>query len=327
MRNASCYNMTDMQKMGGEERLKEKIKEGLTIVSVVLVALLPFALPWLALGGLLGAFVLDEAYVVKMDDVSQYSRQYFLDRYYYYECYEGGLRESMESDLLVFPDHVPDAAESRLESRIRVNSFCSGSYILLESKLTPTQMVGETLRLQNLSKTIRNDLIWEADEPQEYVASVRYDSDSYCYPAYIAIDGRGGIYEYALIDRDGGRIIYVYMAYFHAGKFPYHDYLKKDLSAYPAEASQYDDGFSVYQHTFDNDGYSYPFDDWYNEEKLVTRSGTMGFMARLALVYAALTVASCVAFVRKKKAVGFALVGLMLVGIVVLGSLWVLFPM
>ena len=53
----------------------------------------------------------------------------------------------------------------------------------------------------------------------------------------------------------------------------------------------------------------------------------MGFMARLALVYAALTVASCVAFVRKKKAVGFALVGLMLVGIVVLGSLWVLFPM
>lgn len=54
---------------------------------------------------------------------------------------------------------------------------------------------------------------------------------------------------------------------------------------------------------------------------------TVGVMARLALVYAVLTVASCVAFVRKQKAVGWALVGLMLVGIVVMGSLWVLFPM
>lgn len=53
----------------------------------------------------------------------------------------------------------------------------------------------------------------------------------------------------------------------------------------------------------------------------------MGFIERLALVYAALTVASCVAFAKKKKAVGFALLGLMLAGIVVMGSLWVLFPM
>lgn len=53
----------------------------------------------------------------------------------------------------------------------------------------------------------------------------------------------------------------------------------------------------------------------------------MGFMGRLVLVYATLTVVSCVAFAKKKKAVGFALLGLMLAGIVVMGSLWVLSPM
>ena len=40
-----------------------------------------------------------------------------------------------------------------------------------------------------------------------------YDGNSYPYPAYVTNDGFSSTYEYALIDRDGGRIVYIYAAY------------------------------------------------------------------------------------------------------------------
>ena len=88
---------------------------------------------------------------------------------------------------------------------------------------------------------------------------MKYDDKFYPFPAYITNDGFGSTYEYALIDRDGGRIIYVYGAYVIPNSFPYKDCLKTDLSAYIADSLK---AFTVYNHSFDGGKSWDEFDDW-----------------------------------------------------------------
>ena len=61
-----------------------------------------------------------------------------------------------------------------------------------------------------------------------------------------------------LIDRDGGRIIYVYGAFVIPDGFPYKDYLKNDRSAYKADSLK---AFTVYNHSFDGGKSWDEFDD------------------------------------------------------------------
>ena len=53
----------------------------------------------------------------------------------------------------------------------------------------------------------------------------------------------------------------------------------------------------------------------------------MGFTARLALIYTALSVLTALAFMKKKKAAGIVLSLIMAAGIIVLGCLWLKSPM
>lgn len=170
------------------------------------------------------------------------------DKAHYVETYKGDL----DSNLSVFPDTVAHVSGSDFSSSMSVNLFDTDGYIILQSKLSPSEIQSEVERLQGLSMTIRDV------DGATYTNQILYDGESYHYPAYVANDGFGSTHEYALIDEAGGRIIYVYTAYINPNKFEYRDYLKKDLSAYEKDST---DSFTMYNHTFDG-GESYvEFDD------------------------------------------------------------------
>ena len=84
-----------------------------------------------------------------------------------------------------------------------------------------------------------------------------YDEESYNYPAYIASDGQSSVYEYALLDDDDNKIVYVYLSYpdslINGGHLvKYKDYLLKDLSSYVFEGNTLE-RFSIYYYNFGDD--------------------------------------------------------------------------
>ena len=67
----------------------------------------------------------------------------------------------------------------------------------------------------------------------DVVLGVRYDTESYALPAYVAVDGFDHVYEYALIDRDNCKITYVLLSYPEDVDLnKYEEYLKLDMSEY-----------------------------------------------------------------------------------------------
>ena len=83
---------------------------------------------------------------------------------------------------------------------------------------------------------------------------LKYDDKSYEYPAYITIDGFSNKYEYALLDKNNLKIIYIYLSYPNINDINYNMYLKKDKSYYSNANSL--NLYSMYNHSFDN-GKSY----------------------------------------------------------------------
>ena len=178
------------------------------------------------------AFSLTGCFPEKRSGAEQY------DKAYYIREYGGDLR----SNLSVFPDTVEKQRVNFFKSSLLTGLFDTDGYILLEYRCDEAQMAEEEERLSSISFTITHP------DGQTFTNNILYDPHSYAYPAYIATDGFGSTYEYALIDREGSRIIYVFGTYVMPDQFPYKDYLKKDLSGYKKDALQ---GFTVYNHSFD----------------------------------------------------------------------------
>ena len=180
------------------------------------------------------AFSLTGCFPEKRSGAEQY------DKAYYIREYGGDLR----SNLSVFPDTVEKQRVNFFKSSLLTGLFDTDGYILLEYRCDEAQMAEEEERLSSISFTITHP------DGQTFTNNILYDPHSYAYPAYIATDGFGSTYEYALIDREGSRIIYVFGTYVMPDQFPYKDYLKKDLSGYKKDALQ---GFTVYNHSFDGE--------------------------------------------------------------------------
>ena len=146
----------------------------------------------------------------KRSGAENYDKSYYISKY-------GG---DLGSNLSVFPDKVEDARVILYESSFGEGLFDTDGYMILEYRCDEGQMAAEEERLGRISFTIRHP------DGQTFTNNVMMDDKSYPYPAYITSDGFGSAYEYALIDRDGGRIIYIYAAYVMPDSFPYKDYLK-----------------------------------------------------------------------------------------------------
>ena len=170
------------------------------------------------------------------------------DKSYYIIKYGGDL----DSNLSVFPDTVEESRVALYESSFGEGLFDTDGYMILEYRCDEGQIAAEEERLKKISFTITHY------DGQIFTNNVMYDGNSYPYPAYVTNDGFGSTYEYALIDRDGGRIVYIYAAYVMPDGFPYKEYLKTDRSAYKADSLQ---AFTVYNHSFDGGQSWDEFDD------------------------------------------------------------------
>ena len=87
--------------------------------------------------------------------------------------------------------------------------------------------------------------------PQINNSCIKYDDSMYKYPAYIASDGYGDVYEYALMDAENDTIIYVLLSYpEYLNLSKYKDYTKRNKNDYKQNDSFNE--FTIYYHTFDN---------------------------------------------------------------------------
>lgn len=170
------------------------------------------------------------------------------DKSYYIIKYSGDL----DSNLSVFPDTVEESRVALYESSFGEGLFDTDGYMILEYRCDEGQIAAEEERLKKISFTITHY------DGQIFTNNVMYDGNSYPYPAYVTNDGFSSTYEYALIDRDGGRIVYIYAAYVMPDGFKFKDYLKTDRSAYKADSLQ---AFTVYNHSFDGGQSWDEFDD------------------------------------------------------------------
>ena len=188
------------------------------------------------------AFSLTACFPEKRTGAECYDKSYYISKY-------GG---DLDSNLSVFPDTVEESRVALYESSFGEGLFDTDGYMILEYRCDEGQIAAEEERLKDISFTISHY------DGQTFTNHIVYDETSYPYPAYITNDGFDSTYEYALIDRGGNRIIYVYGAFVIPDGFPYKDYLKNDRSAYKADSLK---AFTVYNHSFDGGKSWDEFDD------------------------------------------------------------------
>lgn len=226
-----------MQVMGrmNKERVR-KLRKVLLPISIVV-----FVLAVLAIFGLLTTMF--HWNVSESNTASGYSKSDIIS------TYSGDL----DSNLSIFPDeNIVTDENSNYIARFSTGMFDTDATIILECEFSSEQFDREIARLENLQMTIKSG-------KEEYTSKVRYDVDSYNYPAYITIDGFGNTYEYALIDSENYKVAYIYLAYPETETFVWKDYLKKDLSSYTNEDNTL--LFSMYNHSFDGGRTYVEYDD------------------------------------------------------------------
>lgn len=158
----------------------------------------------------------------------------------------------LDSDLSVFPDEI-DTERAEFTADFASNLFDTDGSMILSCEYDDAGFSEEIGRLKSLSKTIESS-------GESVTNHALYDEETYPYPAYITIDGFGNTYEYALIDQEHCRIIYIYLAYPDAKTLSkYQDYVKLDLSAYDEENTM--GAYSMYNHSFDGGESWVEFDD------------------------------------------------------------------
>ena len=169
--------------------------------------------------------------------IENYSKESIIKKY-------GG---DLDSDLSIFPDDIFFIEDGEYYSSLQTNLFDTDGYIILIANLDEVYFSKEAERLKGLNATVRQSCKENADI---YTNHVKYDDNSYPYPAYVTIDGFGHTYEYALLNEDELKITYVYLSYPKIDKPEYMDYLKMDKSVYSRNETTKE--FSMYNHSWDN---------------------------------------------------------------------------
>ena len=152
------------------------------------------------------------------------------------------------SDLSVFPDELPpEEGAVTYEAILGEGVFDTDGRIVLRCVWDPASYEREVRRLGALSATIEYD-------GERWTNRVRYDTESYCLPAYVTVDGFDSTYEYALLDEEEHAIVYLYLSYPTLSELVIRPYLKRDLTLY--RRTDVLTSFTMYYHTFDG-GASY----------------------------------------------------------------------
>ena len=170
----------------------------------------------------------------------------YFDKEYYIKKYGSDL----DSNLSIFPNDI-NSLDSKFSSKLKTGLFDTDGYVLLTINYDKEKYDKEIERLSKLNMIIKETCYSNSKSITNYV---KYDDKSYEYPAYITIDGFSNKYEYALLDKNNLKIIYIYLSYPNINDINYNKYLKKDKSYYSNSNSL--NLYSMYNHSFDN-GKSY----------------------------------------------------------------------
>jgi len=104
------------------------------------------------------------------------------------------------SERLIFPGEIPDTATEI----VYYYKYQDGwgrpmCQIFLQCRLAETEFNAEVSRLGQISSVVGDEQL-----------TVKYDVESFLYPAYVTIEGYDFCYEYALINEVDREIIYAY---------------------------------------------------------------------------------------------------------------------
>ena len=154
------------------------------------------------------------------------------------------------SNLDVFPDNIPDdGTDAQYYYEYKDGIFDPYYQIYLKCTYVTPKYFDEVRRL----KRIKEDY-------QGTIQKIRYNTEDFEYPAYVAIYGYDGCYEYALLDEDNQTIMYIFTQWAKSDDIKFEKaYLPHDFMLDTEHT------FSIYM--FDlGDGGRYVVDDKYKNE-------------------------------------------------------------
>ena len=131
----------------------------------------------------------------------------------------------IDSALFLFPDDLQAMTETTFVSNFKSGLFDTDGYHILKSKYSIEDYETEVARLADTKCVVMGT-----------ESAVRYDTESYALPAYVAVDGFDYVYEYALVDAENCEITYVLLSYPEYDDLSeYKECLKLDISEYEIE--------------------------------------------------------------------------------------------
>lgn len=205
----------------------------ITILIIVIIAIMFLVVARYMFGVLfiLAIAVLD--YSKPMDRIEGIENY---DKSYLEEEFSG----DMTSHFFLFPDDLNDTEDAEFWYEYKTGLFDTDGSFFLSAVYSDDDFADEIERISEITCTVN-------DGEEDITQAVIYDEDMYNYPAYIAIDGYTHNYEYALIDHDNNRIVYVLLGYPDYDELSeYSDYLKTDPDAYDLENGTTLERFCIY---------------------------------------------------------------------------------
>ena len=131
----------------------------------------------------------------------------------------------IDSALFLFPDDLQAMTETTFVSNFKSGLFDTDGYLILKSKYSIEDYETEVARLAGTKCVVMGT-----------ESAVRYDTESYVLPAYVAVDGFDYVYEYALVEEENCEITYVLLSYPEYDDLSeYKECLKLDISEYEIE--------------------------------------------------------------------------------------------
>jgi len=180
---------------------------------------------------LLGVLYLDQQKPSdRIEGIENYDKAYLAEEF----------SADMTSHFFLFPDDLDKTEDAEFWYEYKTGLLDTDGSFFLTAKYSDEEFANEIKRLSEVTCTVN-------DGVTDHTQAVMYDEEMYNYPAYIAVDGYTNNYEYALIDEDDDRIIYVLLGYpdYEELFTDYADYLKADPAAYEIKGTTLD-RFCIY---------------------------------------------------------------------------------
>ncbi len=179
------------------------------------------------------------------NDIAEYGE---FDGHYEYE--EG----DRWTGLFLFPETLSENATEVEYCYYSHPMFLDSGYeIYLDATYPKMEFDAEVQRLKEISCTVTLN-----QKGESVTNRVQYVEGQCPYPAYVTICDYGGVYEYALVDEENCRIIYVYMQYVMNAYTPKKYHLVRGNDRIEGlEQNYFEGGFHLYYAEDENGDYPY----------------------------------------------------------------------